>query len=228
MNLVDVSVLIPCFNKEEFLDECIASIERQTKQPKEIILVHDQCEEPKAHVLADAIILRHNVGVAKVRDVAFKYSTSPLILFLDADDVISPDYIEKMILALADGADVVYPDTFFWDWQGQASSIHVTPDEVTPAYVNLHKKTALPVTCLMKREVYERVGGFRELPILEDLDFFLRAMCNDYTFKKAQTLLWYRQTQGTRNRLDQREKKRIYDQILSQFLLTDKKISYAK
>jgi len=226
MNVVDCSILIPCFNKEEFLDECISSIARQTKQPKEIILVHDQCDEPKAHALADTIILRDNVGVAKVRDIAFKYSTSPLVLFLDADDVLSPDYLEKMILVLADGADIIYPDTFFWDWQGEGSSIFVTPDDLTPAYVKKHKRTTLPVTCLMKREVYEKVGGFREFPVLEDLDFFLRAMCNDYTFKKAQTLLWYRQTQGTRNSADHRKKREVYDQILSQFQITDKKITY--
>lgn len=225
--IVDCSILITCFNKEEFLDECISSVARQTKEPKEIILVHDQCDEPKAHALADTIIPRDHSGVAKARDIAFKASTSPLILFLDGDDVISPDFIEKTILVLAEGADVVYPDTYFWDWQGTQSGLYVTPEVLDAKFVNNHAKTTLPVTCLMKREVYETVGGFRELPMLEDLDFFLRAMCNGYTFKKAQTLLWYRQTQETRNRLDERIRSKVKKDILSQFNITDTKVTYA-
>lgn len=225
--IVDCSILITCFNKEEFLDECIASVARQTKEPKEIILVHDQCDEPKAHALADTVIPSTHSGVAKTRDIAFKTSTCPLVLFLDGDDVLSPDYLEKMILTLAEGADVVYPDTFLWDWQGKSSSLYVTPEVFDAKFVNHHAKTTLPVTCLMKREVYENVGGFNELPVLEDLDFFLRAMCNGYTFKKAQTLLWYRQSQETRNRLDERTISKVKRDILSKFNITDKEVKYA-
>lgn len=225
--IVDCSILITCKDKEEFLDECISSVARQTKEPKEIILVHDQCEEPKAHALADTVILRDHVGVAKARDVAFKASTGKLILFLDADDVISPDYLEKMILTIASGADVVYPDTFFWHENPANSTIYISPDVIDAKFVNEHAKTTLPVTCLMKRGVYETVGGFKEFPILEDLEFFLQAMCNDYTFKKAQTLLWYRQIQSTRNGVDERIKAKVKKDILSKFKITDKEVSHA-
>lgn len=224
--LVDASVLITCFNKEEFLDEAVTSVKRQTKQPKEIIIVHDKCDQPQAHALADTIILRDNLGVAKARHEAFRFSTGSLILFLDGDDVIDPDFLEKTILTIADGADIAYPDTYFWDWQGDGSSLFVTPKVLDAKFVSEHKKTTLPVTCLMKRGVYETLEGFRELPLMEDLDFFLRAMCNDYTFKKAETLLWYRQTPGTRNRHDMRAKAKVYNDIIKQFKFEEGKVSH--
>ena len=226
MRILNCSVLITCKDKEEFLDECLNSIRRQTAQPKEVILVHDQCSEPKAHVIADTIILRDHVGVAKARQEAFRYSSGELVLFLDGDDAISPDFLEKTTLAIAEGFDIAYPDTYFWD-EGGSSSLFVTPDKMDIEFVSKHKRTSLPVTCLMKRRVYEGIGGFRELPVLEDLDFWLRAMCNDCTFTKAQTLLWYRQTNATRNRIDERKKRAVLNQVLAQFKITDKEITYA-
>ncbi len=223
--MIECSVLISCFNKEEFIDETINSVLRQTKEPKEIILVHDKCEEPKAHALVDTIILRDHVGVAKARDEAFRYSTCPLVLFLDGDDVLSPDYLEKMVLVLAEGADIVYPDVYFW--RDAESTLHVAPDVIDAKFVNKHAKPTVPVTCLMKREVYESLKGFKELPVFEDMDFFLRAMCNGYTLRKAQTLLWYRQNLGNRNHVDERVKARVKKEILSQFNITDKEVKYA-
>lgn len=226
--MIDCDVLITCYKKEEFLDECINSVLRQTKQPRSIVLVHDQCPEPKSHALADTLILRDHVGVAKARDEAFRFSSSSLILFLDGDDVLSPDYLEKMVLVISDGADIAYPDTFIWDWQGGNSSLYVTPDVFNASFVKEHQKPTLPVTCLMKRFVYEELKGFREFPVFEDIDFFLRAMCNDYTFRKAQTLLWYRQSQGSRNQVEERVKAQVKKEIMDQFEITEEVVKYAK
>lgn len=223
MKKIDVSVLITCFNKEKYLNECLTSIERQSKQPKEIIVVHDGCSEPLASVLADSIMLHENLGVANARDVAFKYSTGQLILFVDGDDVISPDYLEKMTVVISKGADIAYPDLYIW--MGENSRLSITPKKITPAFVSDHQKVVIPVTSLMKREVYLRVGGFRQLPALEDLDFWIRAMCEGYTFRKAETLLWYRRTAGTRNNLDIIKLRKIFNNILDQFDITKTKIS---
>lgn len=226
--MIDVSILITCRNKEEFIDETINSVLRQTKKAKEIILVHDQCDEPRSHALVDTIILRDHVGVARARHEAFRFSTGALVLFLDGDDVISPDYLEKMVLVISDGADIVYPDTFIWDWKGGNSSLYVTPDTFNASFVKEHQKPTLPVTCLMKRFVYEELKGFREFPIFEDIDFLLRAMCNGYTFKKAQTLLWYRQVQDSRNQVEERVKARVKKEIMDQFEITEEVVKYAK
>lgn len=224
MAIVDVSVLLTCFKKESYLDECVSSVLRQTKQPKEIIIVHDGCPEPMHHAQATSIFLKDNLGVVRSRHEAFRYSTGSLVLFLDGDDVLSPDYIEKMVLVLADGVDVVYPDLFIW--QEGNSSLVVLPDKIEADLVHDINKFPIPVTSLIKRELYEKLGGFRDFPVLEDLDFWLRAMCNGYTFKKAQTLLWYRRTGDTRNSLELAVRKRVLAEIMAQFEFKGKKLLF--
>lgn len=218
----NLSVLITCYNKEKYLDDCVASVLRQTKKPREIIVVHDECSEPIHHLDVTSIMLKSNLGVCRARQEAFRYSEGELVLFLDGDDMISPDYLEKMILAIASGADISYPDIYFFGNGGDY--LNTTADEVNPALVKDKGKLAIPVTCLMKREVYEALGGFKDFPVMEDLDFWLRAMCKGYTFKKAQTLIWYRQTDDRRNAVEESKKKRIVLEILEQFLITNSDI----
>jgi glycosyltransferase involved in cell wall biosynthesis len=220
--MIDVSVLITCFNKEKYLTDCIESIKRQTKEPKEIIIVHDACKGVGIHLEVDNIVLHQNLGVSKARDAAFKLSSGELILFVDGDDVLSPDYLEKMTLVLAKGADVAYPDIYHW--AGKESRLVVLPKKITPKFVQDYQKVVMPVTCLMKRKVYEIVGGFKEWPVLEDLDFWVTAMCKGYTFKKAETLLWYRRTPETRNTMDIIKRREILKQILAQFVFKDGEI----
>jgi glycosyltransferase involved in cell wall biosynthesis len=226
--MIDCSVLITCYNKEQYLDECVQSILRQTKQPKEIIIVHDGCDEPMAHNDADTIILHKNSGVTHARHEAFRYSSGKLILFVDGDDALSPDYLEKMVLTIASKplADIAYPDTFIW--ATHESRLVILPDRINAKFVQDFNKIVIPVTCLMKREVYETVGGFREWPVLEDVDFWLRAMAHGYTFKKSQTLLWYRRYGGTRNGIEERTRREVMRKILDQFSFEGGKITFVK
>lgn len=223
--MVDVSVLVTCYNKEQYLDEAITSILRQTKLPKEIIIVHDGCDEAMAHSKAISIFLPKNLGVAKARAHAFKHSTGKLVLFFDGDDVLDPDYLEKMILIIAKKkADIAYPDLYLWMPEPRVT---ILPNNINPAFVKDKNKVVIPVTCLMKREVYELLGGFREFKVLEDLDFWMRAMCNGYIFKKAETLLWYRRTGDTRNAADINLRKETLKEIMSQFKITKQSVTYA-
>lgn len=223
--ILDISILITCFNKELYLKECIDSVLRQTKHPREIIVVHDGCEDPQSHTKVTSIFLPQNMGVSKARHEAFRYSSGKLILFLDGDDMLSPDCIEKMVLAISQGADIAYPEIYFW--AGEDSSLSQVPEKITPTLIKKNKKLGIPVTCLMKREVYEKVGGFKNFPVMEDLDFWLRAMCNDYTFKRTTTLLWYRQLRGNRNEIGIANLKNVINDIVNQFNITDNSIALA-
>lgn len=222
--MIDVSVLITCFNKEEYLDECVSSVLRQTKQPREIIVVHDGCENPMHHSEATTIMLPKNIGVAGARKEAFRYSVGKLVLFLDGDDILNPDYLEKMTFKIHAGADIAFPDIYlFGDGKNQLTML---TEEVEPALVEKIEKLPIPVTSLMKREVFEKLGGFGKWEVLEDIDFWLRAMCNGYTFARAETLLWYRHTPTSRNATDVSKRTRIMREILEQFVIKDNTITF--
>jgi glycosyltransferase involved in cell wall biosynthesis len=221
--MIDVSVLITCYNKEEYLDECVSSVLRQTKQPREIIVVHDECTNPMHHAAATTIMLPKNLGVARARHEAFRFSTGKLIVFLDGDDILSPDYLEKMTLKIADGADIAFPDIYLFG--DGTSKLTMLTEKVEPALVEKIEKLPIPVTSMMKREVYEKLQGFGKWEVLEDIDFWLRAMCNGYTFARAETLLWYRHTPAGRNATDVGKRTRIMREILEQFVIKDNTIT---
>src|SRR3972149_9765982 len=129
---VDCSVLIACKDKESTLDECVQSVLQQSMKPKEIIIYHDGCKEPMAHALAVSIIANENKGVAFARDKMFHYSTGKFVLFVDGDDKLSPDYIEKMMRL---DTDIAYPDVFLWKNHGNVvgeDTLHITPHTITP------------------------------------------------------------------------------------------------
>lgn len=214
MGIVNVSVLVTCFNKEPYLDEAIESVKRQTQSPVEVILVHDACNNPMAHVACTTIILPENRGVANARDVAFKFSKGEMVLFLDADDVISPDCLEKMVTVVKEKADIAYPDIYFWN--KLKPELSRTLMELNLETVKKAGKLPIPVSSMMKRDVYEKLGGFRKMPVLEDLDFWVRALCNGYTFGKAETLFWYRQLPDSRNKLDLSVREEVLKSILCQ------------
>lgn len=219
----DLSIIVTNYNKShKQLMECMNSIKAQTVEPKEVILVDDCSKDPRAHALAVSIILPKNVGVAKARDIGVKMSTGKLLLFVDADDMIAPDFIQQCGRAIKKGADIAYPNMLLFDGL-PINKLVDNPARITAKYL-LGKKTSIPVTSMMWRKVYESLGGFRELPIFEDWDFWIRAACNGYTFKKANTLLWYRQNENSRNHGNQPLKTQVHYQITAPYIIVDGRI----
>lgn len=100
-----VSVIVPVYNVEKYLDECITSIVLQTYENLEIILVDDgstdcsgkKCDEWKER--DDRIIVMHqeNKGVSAARNMGLSKSLGQWIAFVDSDDYIEKNYIGKLL-----------------------------------------------------------------------------------------------------------------------------------
>lgn len=211
----DLSIIVTNFNKPpEQLDECMQSIKDQTVAPKEVILVDDGSEKQRAHPFATSIILPHNKGVGFARDIGVRLSTGKLLLFVDADDKLAPDFIQQCGKLIAK-KDIVYTSRILFGNIEQNVLIEA-PEEIKPEDI-IGKRCDLLVTSMMHRTVYEKLEGFRELPVFEDWDFWIRAMFNGYTFGKANTLLWYRQNRDSRNKLSKEEKSVIHNKITAPY-----------
>lgn len=97
-----ISVIIPCYNTEKYLDECISSIRSQTYNNLEIIIVNDgstdhSLEIMKKHQQHDSrirIINQENQGLLHARRNGVAHSFGKYIIFVDADDYIFSDEIE--------------------------------------------------------------------------------------------------------------------------------------
>jgi glycosyltransferase involved in cell wall biosynthesis len=157
-----VSVMIPVYNGEAYLGEAIDSVLQQNYRPVEIIVVDDGSDDATGEVArryGDAVRYtkqdRGGNGAARNRAVAL--ATGELFTFLDADDRLVPDALERLVSALAEDPtlEAVY---------GHVRDF-ISPDLDAEALARLRPPIdriagCLPTNMLMRRETFLRVGEF--------------------------------------------------------------------
>jgi hypothetical protein len=155
-------------------------------------------EECEASVSAQTVPCQHLVGVDELREgpgpVRNKLAAgtdATWLLPLDDDDLIDPDYLETLLPHL-DGADVVYPWCRVEGLDEWCPNRLLRPDPLlTFNYI--------PVTTLVRAEVWAEVGGMRNEPY-EDWRFWQRCIGVGARFVCVDEVLWtYRIQAGTRN-----------------------------
>lgn len=111
-----VSIIIPVYKVEEYLDECIESVIRQSYQSIEIILVDDGspdqcpaiCDEYAEKDSRVKVIHQKNGGLSAARNSGIKMAKGDYIAFIDSDDYIAENFIEKLFnCAIDTNADIV-------------------------------------------------------------------------------------------------------------------------
>lgn len=111
-----VSIIVPVYNAEKYLSECIDSILSQTYENIEIILIDDGSTDKSAQICdvyaakdkRAAVVHKTNEGVSSARNDGLKAADGQLIMFVDSDDWIDPETCETAVSAMEEsGADVV-------------------------------------------------------------------------------------------------------------------------
>lgn len=100
-----VSVIVPVYNVEEYLDDCMESIVSQTYNNLEIILIDDgstdlsgeKCDEWKKRDDRIIVIHQKNKGISATRNIGIDKSVGEWIAFIDSDDAVEEEYIEKLL-----------------------------------------------------------------------------------------------------------------------------------
>ena len=120
--MAKVSIIIPTYNVEMFLDECLESIQRQTLQDIEIICVNDCSTDKSLDILRDyeakdnrivVIDLPRNIKQGGARNAGIKKARAPFLGFVDSDDWVSLDMYENLYtLAVTHDAEMVCGDYF--------------------------------------------------------------------------------------------------------------------
>jgi glycosyltransferase involved in cell wall biosynthesis len=122
---IKVSVIIPVYNVEEFLRQCLASVASQTLSDIEIICVND-CSSDNSQVILDEyaadnedfVLLTHdkNSGLSAARNTGLEASTGQYVFFLDSDDMIARDDALEILYraACTDDADEVIGGVLKW------------------------------------------------------------------------------------------------------------------
>lgn len=119
-----ISVIVPIYKVEAYLDRCVKSIEGQTYEALEIILVDDgspdncpaMCDAWAAKDERIRVIHKKNGGLSDARNAGIEASKGDYLLFVDSDDYIEPVMCEKMLLA-AEGAQAdIAVCNFYWEY----------------------------------------------------------------------------------------------------------------
>lgn len=96
-----VSVVIPCFNRYIQLENTLETLRNQTYKNFEAIIIDDASEDEVSSIKLDRnftlIQNQMNVGLAQTRNIGIRHSSGDLIIFLDAEMLIKPDYIENHV-----------------------------------------------------------------------------------------------------------------------------------
>lgn len=109
-----ISIVIPVYNKEDYIIRCMESLEQQTFQDYEVILVDDGSTDSSAKVikgyLADPrihYIYQENAGVSAARNRGLNSAVGDWIAFVDPDDYLKPEYLEKLLAHITPLVDIV-------------------------------------------------------------------------------------------------------------------------
>ena len=110
-----VSIIVPIYNVEKYISQCIESIIDQTYKNIEIVLINDGSLD-KSGIIADEyaqkdtrikVVHKENQGVSIARNVGIERAKGDYICFADADDVLMPDYVEYLLdMAVNNDADI--------------------------------------------------------------------------------------------------------------------------
>ena len=196
-----VSIVIPCYNYAQYLEECLASVREQTYPHWEAVVVDDASVEgdPAAVVAATPdpriryVRHTHNQGLAAARNTGIRATTGEFVLPLDSDDRLAPRYLEKLGALLNDRPDynAVFPD--FHTFGASEGTIHY---RVRDTRALLLDQWIPGPGSLFLRTLWQQVGGYWD-PLRagnEDWDFWLGAAEHGLQVGHlAEPLYYYRQ-----------------------------------
>jgi len=196
-----VSILIPAFNVEAWLGETLESALAQTWQNIEIIIVDDGSTDNTLAVAKSfasskvKIISQENRGQSASENRAFQEAQGDFIEYLDADDLLAPDKIERQIQLLGDSNSEFVAS-------GEWARFYQSPDEALfipePLWTDMSPVDWLicawenhlmmhGAAWLIPRPIAEKAGNWHEkLSLINDFDYFTRILLNSKGIKFCQ------------------------------------------
>ena len=172
-----VSLVIPIRNEESSIESLIASIERQAFQPDEIIAVDGGSTDQTVEAIERLVAVNSKIKLVRTeeatpgkgRNIGIKNARNEWIALTDAGIRLDEDWLEELVrTADESGADIVYGNyspVLDGIFEKCATIAYVPPKAVN----GIRGKSI--ASCLLKKRVWDKVGGFPDLRAAEDLIF---------------------------------------------------------
>ncbi len=142
-----ISIIVPVYNAEEYLKQCLDSIVNQTYKNIEIICINDASTDNSLSILKEyekndsriKVLSGEHIGAGKARNLGIEKSTGDYLLFLDCDDFFELNMIEEMLNKITiENSDIVVCNSYVFDNQNNTDTLndnnykHVKKSPINP------------------------------------------------------------------------------------------------
>lgn len=204
----EVTVIIPAYNAELYIKECLQSLYEQTFKDIDVLVINDSSSDNTVQVVKHFIcthtefklklITVPNGGAAKARNIGIKKASGKYIAFIDADDIIDKTMLQKMVTKAEEiDADLVTCD-FYWAYSNhlQRQNLEFVESDIdlfkfawAAPWNKLYRKTML-----IENEIY-----FTEGFTFEDTSFYLKYIpfCHKITHIAEPFIYWRQHNSST-------------------------------
>lgn len=186
--MTKISVVIATYNRAYILPRALDSLLTQSFDDWEAWIVDDGSTDDTKAIVESYIkqgypffyLKQENQGVAKARSKALPYVNGEYVTFLDSDDRYKPEHLQSRMAILLKNPKVAL----------LYGGFEVLGNPYVPNKDNLNEKIHLSkcfvgATMFVKKEVIQKLGGFKKLPLGADAEFFDRAIKNNVKIMKT-------------------------------------------
>ena len=211
-----ISIIVPVYNVENYLERCVESILKQTYTNFELLLINDGSTDQSGE-LCDQLVSKNgnikvfhleNAGVSNARNVGIQNSTGEWITFVDSDDFITNDYLETLINAVdGDDSNGFSIARLHHIKNGQITELPVftgkeekwSTEQTMRELLTTSKTSFFPVAKLFKREIISDFKFNTDYHLAEDALFLteilLKTKCTSVFIDKP--IYYYDHRQGS-------------------------------
>lgn len=164
-----VSVIIPALNEADNIIACVASVENQEGDFEIVVADGGSSDGTPELVNSRALVTAGRRGRASQMNEGARLATGDALLFLHADSSLHPDALAHLRRALADPRTAGGTFTLRFDSDELPLRFYAAFTRLRFRYFHFGDQGIF-----VRREVFERLGGYKEMPIMEDVDFLSR------------------------------------------------------
>ncbi|MBR3654607.1 MAG: glycosyltransferase family 2 protein [Elusimicrobia bacterium] len=225
--LTKVSIIIPVYNVEQYLKQCLDSVINQTFKDIEIIVINDCSPDNSLQIIKDyqqkdnrivLIDLKQNVGIGLVRNEGLKIAKGKYVTFIDSDDWIANNYVEVLYNTIEKYQyDVISPNFYSYDETTKKLSLGKQPQcfyNINISNVKLKQKFLYFEKTHYLRKIF-KLDFLRKNNIvfhinkLEDTLFVWEVLINTNKFMFIKDKLYYYRTSINNSFIDKNTKCKI-------------------